>query len=163
MLARFGRYLLIGMVLVSIGACVGVNSSAPRPSDAGPSVVVTGAGSTETSPAIDPCAGPGMAEAKAHGSVTGIVGSFKSTAGEVAAWQETRGAPDDPHPASPWRTVPSDESVVVCYIDGTFSGFPGPSSRPPYDRLILLITSDNVVTLDTAGYRALIPALAPSE
>ena len=98
-----------------------------------------------------------------------VAAAFDSTAGAVAAWEETPHLPDGPTiTRSGWRDHPSSEPVAVCYLDGDFGPPRGPSSpdvsaspRPDYDRLVYLIGIDRHPIPVVFGWRDRIDIVDP--
>lgn len=100
-----------------------------------------------------------------YGRVDAISGAFEVTIGEFVRWSETRHGPGGPRGAPPrWVDRDPQEHVVVCYFDGSFSGFPRPRGEtipPPYDRLIIVATGPSGHVLDAAGYVSTLPIVRP--
>lgn len=111
------------------------------------------------------CLTAGLALANQYDPKTQLIASFDSNAGDVAYWQENRSGPDGPRPRSSFATKPATEFVAACYFDGVFPGFPqgppGPTPRPPYDRLLILVGADGSSVLMSAGWGTRLPAVAP--
>lgn len=99
-----------------------------------------------------------------YGRVDGLVGAFEVSMGELATWSENRHGTAGPTGATRWSNRTPTERVVVCYFDGSFSGFPRPPSDvppAPYERLMIVTQGASGHVLDSAGYRATLPVIRP--
>lgn len=90
---------------------------------------------------------------------TGVVTAERDKLTTVAEWQEQRHAPDVTV-VSRLRSLadrfPSDADVTVCVYAGQFPAPGGPpvedgTSRPPYDRMTLLVLPDGSTLFDSAS------------
>ena len=144
------RWLLATSLALVLGAC-------------GSHVESAGAASGNGSAAPATLADCGQ-RAQIYGSVTRAAGVYAVSAQELVIWQETRHGPNGPRPVSEFRNLPPAELVGVCFVDGSFPGFPrgpGGASKPPYDRLVLLVKADGSSVVDSVGYQSNIPVVKP--
>ncbi|NED96250.1 hypothetical protein G1H11_13105 [Phytoactinopolyspora alkaliphila] len=105
--------------------------------------------------------------AEQYGAQSVVVGE-RSTAGDVAAWQESRHAPDVTWVETPIRAMPAGELMTVCVFRGSFvtpTGGPGLDGRrsPQHEVMTLLVSADGEVTFDSAGYEGQSTYRVPSE
>jgi hypothetical protein len=137
--ARPALLAAVVALLLGVGA---VSVTAARSTAAPPAVVVTACQNA-------------LSTAKAYGPITSVSGAFAATAGQVAAWQETRDGPNGPSLTSAFRRLPSGEPLFVCYYDGTFSSFPGPplpnGQERQYGRIALIVDHGGKATFDRVG------------
>jgi hypothetical protein len=117
--------------------------------------------------AIDACAAADLTTV-VHGTVTSVAGGFSLPASDVADWQETRYGAAGPRLSSPLRALPPTTPLTVCYIDGTFPGYPRPpsdataaASSRPYDRIVVEL--EPKPTVDIVGYREQTPVKRPGK
>ena len=108
-----------------------------------------------TSGAIGDCESHRAEVAKRWGPVQSVSGAFAVSALDVVRWQETRDAAQGIRPVSPLRrlNIPDAAPLLVCFYDGDFDHFPGRGTRPPFDRISVIIEATGRYTLDTAGPR----------
>lgn len=95
-----------------------------------------------------------------------LIGAFEVTAADMVVWQETRHGPNGPQVRSKWRARQAGTPVIVCYFDGSFSGFPRPHRVPPpdpYERMVVLIDELGSFELDSVGYRQNIAIVRPTK
>lgn len=97
------------------------------------------------STAVELCRGAGRQEAEIIANVQAIDAVYRTRAGDMAAWDEQGGAPDD---RSRWRDHPDDQLVAVCVFDAVDIHAPaGPAlqegqQRPAYDKLTVGVAED---------------------
>ncbi len=93
-----------------------------------------------------------------------LVAAFRSTAAEVASWQENRRPGGSAGPTSHWRSVPGTQIVDACYFEGSFSKGPPPpvsgTAAPSFNRIVVLV-SQGADELAAAGYQDQIEPVAP--
>lgn len=147
------KAILIWIVALAVAGCGDLGSRA------------LSAGAQTDAAARQRCASE-QANVAGYGRVDALAGAFDVSIGEFARWSETRHGPDGPRGStSRWTNRVPTERVVVCYFDGSFSGFPRPRSEvepQPYDRIIIVAQGASGHVLDAAGYRATLPVTRPT-
>ena len=87
---------------------------------------------------------------------------FETDAATLAHWIETRHGPNGPRPvATLWRAQPANQTVWVCYFDGSNMQPPSGGNPAPYDRFRVFVTASGFDVLDAVGRSATMPLDPP--
>lgn len=108
------------------------------------------------------CEAVGLPFASNLGKVNSLERAHPSSVQAFIAWEERPKGSDGPRVESPYRGLPPNDFVALCYFDGEFTGAipAGPLGTGPtgYTRLGVSVTEDREPRLYVAGRPETLPA-----